>query len=86
MSGKQEFFRQCELSLNYGQGFNICIKTQVSWLPEKFAVKDKYLELKNENGEWENGWKVTEVYARFEAAKVHERSQDYKHTRKASDV
>ena len=78
----KDFFRQCRLELRSPGK----VSSQVSWLPEKYAVKGKYLELKNEEGEWVNGWQVMDIYARFEASKVRERSQDYKRTRKASDV
>lgn len=33
---------------------------QVSWIPEKFAVLNKILKLK-ENEIWEDGWKVIEI-------------------------
>jgi len=38
--------------------------TTTSWIPEKFAKMGKYLELRNSNGEWVNGWKVVSVGAR----------------------
>ena len=59
-----------------------------SWLPEKFAVKGKFVELKNRNtGEWVNGWQVISVGdKRLPEDQVTERSQDYKNTRKASDI
>lgn len=44
------FYRQCRLRhLN---------THQVAWIPEKFAKKGKFIEIKKDDGEWENGWEV----------------------------
>jgi hypothetical protein len=60
---------------------------QVSWLPKEFAVVGRYVKLK-EDGKWDNGWQVNEAYltASRSQEEVVDRSQDYKRTRKASDV
>ncbi len=34
---------------------------QVSFIPEKFAIKGKTLKLKNDQDEWENGWVVDSI-------------------------
>ena len=53
-----------------------------SWIPSKYAVKDKFVKLKKVNG-----WKVLEVFRPSKpSSSVVERSDDYKHTRKASDI
>lgn len=57
----------------------------VTYLPEEFAKKGKVLMLKD-NGTWEDGWIVEKIGRRRETKKVLERSQDYKRTRKESDV
>jgi len=54
---------------------------QTSWVPEKFAKMDKFLRLKDDDG-----WKVISVGAKSEKKYVEDRSQDYKKTRKASDI
>ena len=44
--------------------------TRVSWLPVKYAKKNKYLKLRNSydrgclrlDSEWEDGWQVLDVY------------------------
>ena len=59
--------------------------TTVSWIPEKFALKGKYLKLKD-NGEWEDGWKVEFVGTKLPTKYVIDRSQDHVHQRKASDI
>ena len=70
--------RQCEL----GKGS----KRMVSWIPEKFAKKGRVLELEAPDGSWDNGWSVLAVGARMTSEQASQRSQDYKHQRKASDI
>ena len=36
-------------------------KTQVSWIPKKFALKNKVVKLKVD-GKWDDGWLIKEVY------------------------
>ena len=77
MSGVVRFYRQCRLAKGNAR--------QVAWIPEKFAVAGRYLRL-TEAGVSEDGWQVTGIGARLTEAYVRERSQDYKHTRQASDA
>jgi hypothetical protein len=57
---------------------------QYAWIPKKFAKQGKYVILDNENG---TTWKVKIVFApELEESYLIERGQDYKHTRKASDI
>ncbi len=58
---------------------------QMAWIPEKFAVAGHYLKL-TENGRTEDGWQVAGVGASLPEDTIRERSQDYKHTRQASDI
>lgn len=61
-------------------------RIQVSWIPEKYAIVNKVLELKMPDG-WENGWTVMEVYPEKHVVEIVEaRERDYKHQRKVSDV
>ena len=56
------------------------------WIPSKFAVKNKKLYIDDPNGGREF-WVVEEVFNRIVSySEVNERSQDYKHTREASDI
>ena len=60
---------------------------RVSYLPLHKAVKGAVVDLKDDDGNWSRGWRVTDdpVSPRpFES--VSRRSQDYKKTRKASDI
>jgi hypothetical protein len=74
---------QCGLRRKNGDGL---FDNMVSFIPSQFAIKDKYLKLKNNKGEWENGWQVTGCGAVKTLTEVNEDSQDYKRTRGASDV
>lgn len=77
------YFKQCTMAKRTDDD-NYQFMT--SWLPEKFAVKGKHLELKND-GEWEGRWVVTAVGAeRLDEKTVEENSRDYRSQRKASDV
>lgn len=60
----------------------------VSWLPEKYAVKDKVLKIKNEKDEWEDGWRVDTVYShgRLDMETVMLMQPQYRHTREVSDI
>jgi hypothetical protein len=59
---------------------------QTAWIPEIFAKKNKYLSLKQKDDSWDDGWKIIEIGTRQSSKYMLERSQDYKLTRKASDV
>jgi hypothetical protein len=61
-------------------------ENQVTWIPESFAKKGKYLELKNSQKNWENGWLIVAVGNTLDEQTLNERSQDYKRTRQASDI
>ena len=58
---------------------------QMAWIPAKFAVAGRYLKL-TEDGVMEDGWRVAGVGASLPEETIRERSQDYKHTRRASDI
>lgn len=34
---------------------------QVSWIPTKYASLGRIVKLKNDQGEWEDGWTITSV-------------------------
>lgn len=56
-----------------------------AWIPSKFAIVGDYIKYL-ENRIWSDGWRVEEVYNQLPSNVVFERSQDYKKTRKASDI
>ncbi len=51
---KEILYRQCRLIKIIPEG----TKHQVSWLPEKYAILDKILKLRDPDGYWDNGWRV----------------------------
>ncbi len=59
---------------------------KTSWIPEKFAVKGKVLRLKDDKGNWEDGWEVVLVYGRMDSKTVNSRSQEYKKHRYITDI
>jgi hypothetical protein len=72
-------YRQCQLikkSIKYGHVLTC------SWIPEKFAKRGKIVKLKDDDG-----WEVTIVGSiSLDEEDAKDRSQDYKKTRKASDI
>ncbi len=75
-------YLMCELSRKVDGG----IQNQVSWIPEKFAVKGKYLKLK-EDTVWIDGWLVDSASDESLPGNIlNDRSQDYKTQRKGSDI
>jgi len=60
--------------------------TQTAWIPLEFGILYKYVKPKNDKV-WEDGWQVIEVgKVRIDQDTLVDRSQDYKRTRKASDI
>ncbi len=51
-------YQQCQLLKNHRHGTSI----QVSYIPTKFASKGNVIKLKKDNGEWEDGWVVDEIF------------------------
>ena len=81
---KTIYFKQCSLELVTKDNK----MTTVSWLPEKYAIKDKYVQLKNrKTGEWVNGWRITLVGTKRKTQEeVIESSKDYENMKKRTDV
>ena len=78
VSQNTTFYKQCKLQR----------KTSfvTTWVPKKFAILGKFLKIK-EGDVWEDGWKVISVgTAMLDEDTVISNSQDYRQTRKASDI
>lgn len=73
-----EMYRQCALKREYTPGF---FSNMVSFIPFKFAVQDMFLKLKNEKGEWENGWQVVGMGVTMTKDEVDYRSRDARRMR-----
>lgn len=69
---------QCRLSHING-------KREMSWIPERYAVRDKVLSIKND-GFWEDGWRVVETYGKRDESAVLAMSERHKHHRNGSDI
>lgn len=59
---------------------------ETAFIPTKFAKLGKLLRLKQDDGKWDNGWKVTSVGLTLSAAVVESNERDYTRTREASDI
>jgi len=88
---KEKTHTQCKMIKRYptriedGKTIPGSITNYVAWIPSKFAVVGKKIEIKF--GEtFDVGWEVSQVYTELPTAVVREREQDYKQTRKASDI
>jgi len=88
MSGAPKNHVQCRL-IRWDEPDNAYSKKHeeyICWIPEKHAVQLKSLRIKQEDGSWQDGWIVAEVFTKLPTAVVEERGLDYKNTRKASDI
>jgi len=57
-----------------------------SRIPEKIAKVGLVVKLKDEDGNWTEGWKVMVVYGRLPLSILQKCERDYLKQRKASDV
>jgi hypothetical protein len=82
-----DYHVQCSLAKKIRKdATSVEVARMVTWIPQEYAKKDTFVELRQDDGTWEDGWKVLDTYTRLESKYVIERSQDYKKTRKASDI
>ena len=81
---KTKNYVQCSLALRLGPQQD---RWTTSWIPERYAVKGKFLKLKDrESGEWEDGWEVVECWTKQRAELVEARERSFLHQRSVSDV
>jgi hypothetical protein len=77
------WMKQCNMTKETENG----VSNTVSWIPEEYAKVGRILKLKNDDDVWVDGWKVVSASSgRRSYEECNERSQDYKRTRKASDI
>jgi len=72
------YYRQCFLEKGDTK--------QTSWIPEEFAKLGNYIQLKQEDGTWEDGWKVTVVGFRQDEEYVLAKEREGKHLQKLQPV
>jgi len=77
---------QCVLEKTSIYGDNEVKTQQTAWLPKRFAVVGSYLELKDNEGEWSDGWRVESLGVEMDTEEVRERSADYRKQRLGSDI
>jgi hypothetical protein len=80
---KEVFYRQCRLQKKIATG----VTEQVSYIPEPFCVLGKVLKLRDEDGNWSDGWKVI-FAAQSRRSEEWTNKQSHAHTknRQASDI
>jgi hypothetical protein len=83
MTHKPVMYRQCLLRKQCGEHG---IVETTSWIPEPFCVKGKVLKLKDEDGSWENGWKVVSASELQPGDLVEQMSRVYLKTRRVTDI
>lgn len=59
---------------------------QTSYIPEPYCKVGKVLKLRDEDGRWEDGWRVQSAGVRRSFEQVDVQSQQYKKQRRASDI
>ena len=55
--GKPIFFKQCRLAKTIPEG----TKHQISWIPEEYANINSVVKLRDEDGNWDDGWVVRQA-------------------------
>lgn len=75
-------YRQCKMRRKIAKGQ----EETTSWIPEPYCVVNKVLQLKNDMGEWTNGWVVISASDPKPAKWVEIHERDYKKNRKVSDI
>lgn len=76
-------YKQCTLERQVENGV---AKTR-TWLPEKFAVKGKTVDLKGDNGEWTRDWEVKSVGSNvIDGETANRMSRAWAKHREATDI
>ena len=83
MSKDVNFYKQCTMIRHLENG---ATEHTTSWIPECFAHVGWTLKLRNERGEWVDGWKVMSASPPMAAKSVEANARSYLHQRKASDI
>ena len=74
----KEYYKQCKMKKdNY---------IYVAWIPEKFAVSGKTINLKKDDGEWDEGWYIEDVNGKMLYSDLNTQSQEYKKHRDVTDI
>lgn len=79
---KVTHYRQCRMERKINNG----VQTLVSWIPEQYAKVNDILKLKNEKGDWIDGWKILSVSDPIPASVAEASSRLHRSHREATDV
>jgi hypothetical protein len=85
MSNDNYMMIQCKMSkIHYKEQ---SVEFHTAWIPQKFAFCGRSIDL-GKGDDFDPGWTVIEVFdkACFSNEIIRDRAQDYKRTRKASDI
>lgn len=63
-----EIYRQCRLVKRLRDGQSV----QMSYLPEEFAREGRIVKLRNEQGDWDDGWVISLVGREMKSEDLHE--------------
>ena len=74
----QQYYKWCHLTRDLSLGVS---EHDFAWIPERYAVVDKYLNVRGQEG-----WRVVYVGHRLEKEKAEARERDYIHQREMSDI
>lgn len=72
------FYTQCKL--RRGTSWTVSI------IPDRYAVKGKFLKLKDADGNWEDGWEVIDTYTKFPEDVALHNEMLWRHHREATDI
>ena len=75
---RKEWYAQCKMKKD-----NVWY---TAWIPKKMAVKNKIIKIRHDDGIWENGWKIMEVYGQETYEDLNSQSQEYKTHREVTDI
>jgi len=79
---REQLYAQCLLSIIINKDF---IYT-VAWIPAEYAVMGKTLKIKDDYGNWRNGWVVDQIYSIRNQEFVLRHERDWVKQRQASDI
>jgi len=77
------YHKQCKLEKRIEQGVYY---TTHSWIPARYAKVGKLLDLKDDDGNWDHGWTVKEVWATKPTNEVLARENYHRKHRDGSDA
>lgn len=88
MSNKTQFYQQCHLT-RYKDEFGKIKIDMVVFLPKEFIDSlepGEIFKIKQNDGTWENGWRIINAFHPFPAALVERNERDYLRQRETSDI